>query len=157
MSRRLRLTRNVIMSICNRRTTLSCNAVVLSLATLSKLLTYLGRISQCFSCEKSSVGRGSDKRTIESIHLVVESARVAQIVSGSVAAPQRGRHRSTVHTLLSTATDYFHRACAARPILHHVCRTINAKLPTTTNKYRYKVAREHTEDHSVLLSCSTFN
>lgn len=42
---------------------------------------------------------GFDEGPVLSVHLVVEAARVAQIVSGAVTSPQRSRRRAAVHAL----------------------------------------------------------
>lgn len=42
---------------------------------------------------------GLDERPVDAVHLVVEAARVTQVVAGAVSAPQRRGHRAAVHTL----------------------------------------------------------
>ena len=42
---------------------------------------------------------GFDERSILSIHLVVETASVAEVVSGTISPPQRGAGGPTVHAL----------------------------------------------------------
>lgn len=46
---------------------------------------------------------GLDQRPIHAVHLVIQSASVAQIVPGAVAPPQRRRDRSAVDTFASLA------------------------------------------------------
>ena len=42
---------------------------------------------------------GFDERSVRSVHLVVEAARVAQVVAVAVPAPERRRRRSAVDAL----------------------------------------------------------
>ena len=42
---------------------------------------------------------GLDERPVLSIHLVIESAGIAEVMSVSVPTPQRGGRSTTVHTL----------------------------------------------------------
>lgn len=40
-----------------------------------------------------------DERSVDAIHLVVQSAGIAQIVASPIPPPEGGRHRPAVHTL----------------------------------------------------------
>lgn len=40
-----------------------------------------------------------DQRPVDAVHLVIKAAGVAQVMSGSVSAPQRRRHGPAVHAL----------------------------------------------------------
>lgn len=40
-----------------------------------------------------------DERSVDAVHLVVQSAGVAQVVACPISPPQGGRHRPAVHTL----------------------------------------------------------
>ena len=44
-----------------------------------------------------------NKRSVHAVHLVVKSARVAQVVAGAVPAPQRSRNRPAVDALTTLA------------------------------------------------------
>lgn len=44
-----------------------------------------------------------DQRSIHAVHLVVQSARVAQVVAGAVAPPQRRRNGAAVDALSALA------------------------------------------------------
>lgn len=52
---------------------------------------------------------GFDERPVDAVHLVVEAAGVAQIVSGSVPAPQRRGHRAAVDALPALSGHVVHQ------------------------------------------------
>jgi hypothetical protein len=54
--------------------------------------------SETFRKTNQAPGR-LDKRSVDAVHLVVESARVAEIVPGAVPPPQRRRDGSAVDAL----------------------------------------------------------
>lgn len=52
------------------------------------------------------------QRPVHAVHLVVESARVAQVVPGAVAPPQRRVDRAAVHALPTLREKLRHLDCA---------------------------------------------
>ena len=52
---------------------------------------------------------GLDERPVDSVHLVVQSAGVAEVVSRPVPTPQRRGDRPAVHTLAALARDVLHQ------------------------------------------------
>lgn len=42
---------------------------------------------------------GFDERSVDSIHLVVQSAGIAEVVPGTIPSPQRSRDGATVYAL----------------------------------------------------------
>lgn len=48
------------------------------------------------------------QRPVHAVHLIVETARVAEVVAGTVAAPQRGVDRTTVDALASLREELGH-------------------------------------------------
>ena len=46
-----------------------------------------------------------DQRTIDPIHTMIESASVAQVMTGGVPAPQRGRYGAAVDAFASVGVE----------------------------------------------------
>lgn len=66
-----------------------------------------------------------DERSVDSVDLVVEAARVAQVVARGVASPQWRVVRAAVHTLAALFAHLQHAICFA-----HTCQLGTQQLPT---------------------------
>ena len=63
---------------------------------------------------------GFDERPVLAVDLVVKSARVAQVLSGAVASPQRRRRRTAVDTLTTFCNTTRLRSLSASYVRQHL-------------------------------------
>lgn len=63
-------------------------------------LTVWYRILKCCSFTHQPSLR-FDERSVDAVHLMVQSTCIAQVVAGTIPPPEGGRHRPAVHTLSS--------------------------------------------------------